>query len=90
METVLVQVPSPDGGPPSQVLHVRPGETLRFGRGADGCGVEVVLDHDGVSRQGVSIMRARFLSSAIVALGPRRRALVRLGSRVGAGHLRRR
>ncbi len=50
METVLVQVPSPDGGPPSQVVHVRPGETLRFGRGTAGCDVDIALDHDGVSR----------------------------------------
>ncbi len=50
METVLVQVPAPDGGPPSQVVHVRPGETLRFGRGAEDCEVDIPLDHDGVSR----------------------------------------
>ena len=50
METVLVQVPAPNGGPPSQVVHVRPGETLRFGRGADDCEVDIPLDHDGVSR----------------------------------------
>jgi hypothetical protein len=50
METVLVQVPAPDGGPPSQVVHVRPGETLRFGRGAEDCEVNIPLDHDGVSR----------------------------------------
>ena len=50
METVLVQVPAPDGGPPSQVVHVRPGETLRFGRGAEDCAVDIALDHDGVSR----------------------------------------
>ena len=49
-ETVLVQVPSPDGGPPSQVLDVAPGRTLRFGRGAPGLDVEIELDHDGVSR----------------------------------------
>src|SRR5436190_6045768 len=50
METVLVQVPSRDGGPPSQVVHVRPGETLRFGRGAEDCDVDIALEHDGVSR----------------------------------------
>ncbi len=50
METVLVQVPSPDGGPPSHVVHVRPGETLRFGRGAEDCDVDVALAHRGVSR----------------------------------------
>ncbi len=50
METVLVQVPAPDGGPPSQVVHVSPGETLRFGRGAEDCEVDIALDHDGVSR----------------------------------------
>jgi hypothetical protein len=50
METVLVQVPSPDGGPPSQVVHVGPGETLRFGRGAADCEVDIVLPRDGVSR----------------------------------------
>jgi len=47
METVLVQVPSPDGGPPLQVVHVQRGQTLRFGRGA---GVEIELSGDGVSR----------------------------------------
>jgi hypothetical protein len=50
METVLVQVPSPDGGPPSQVLNIGPGETLRFGRGAPDCEVDIALPHDGVSR----------------------------------------
>ncbi len=45
-----MQVPAPDGGPPSQVVHVQPGETLRFGRGAEGCEVDIPLDHDGVSR----------------------------------------
>ncbi len=50
METVLVQVPSPDGGPPSQVVHVGPGEPLRFGRGAPDCVVDIELRHDGVSR----------------------------------------
>jgi hypothetical protein len=47
METVLVQVPSSDGGPPLQVVQVQPGETLRFGRDAD---VDIELDHPGVSR----------------------------------------
>ncbi len=42
METVLVQVPAPDGGPPTQVVHVQPGETLRFGRGAEDCDGEIV------------------------------------------------
>jgi hypothetical protein len=50
METVLVQVPSPDGSPPSQVVRVGPGETLRFGRGAPDCDVDIELPHDGVSR----------------------------------------
>jgi hypothetical protein len=50
METVVVQVPSPDGGPPSQVVNVGPGERLRFGRGAPGCAVDIELPHDGVSR----------------------------------------
>ena len=50
LETVLVQVPSSDGGPPSQVVDVGPGETLRFGRGAEGCEVDIALAHDGVSR----------------------------------------
>jgi hypothetical protein len=50
METVLVQVPSPDGGSPTQVVNVGPGETLRFGRGAPDCAVDVALPHDGVSR----------------------------------------
>src|SRR5262245_15926322 len=47
MDTVLVQVPSPDGGPPLQVVGIQPGETLRFGRDA---GVDIPLDHPGVSR----------------------------------------
>jgi hypothetical protein len=50
METVLVQVPSPDGGPPSQVVHVGPGERVRFGRGSARCDVDIELPHDGVSR----------------------------------------
>jgi serine/threonine-protein kinase len=50
MDTVLVQVPSPDGGPPSQVVNVGAGETLRFGRGAPDCEVDIALPHDGVSR----------------------------------------
>jgi hypothetical protein len=50
METVLVQVPATDGGPPIQVVEVGPGQTLRFGRGAPGCAVDIALDHDGVSR----------------------------------------
>jgi serine/threonine-protein kinase len=50
MDTVLVQVPSPDGGPPTQVLHVGRGERVRFGRGAPDCAVDIQLPHDGVSR----------------------------------------
>jgi len=50
MENILVQVPAPDGGPPSQIVHVRPGQTLRFGRGAPGCDVDIELDDEGVSR----------------------------------------
>jgi hypothetical protein len=50
METVLVQVPAPDGGPPTQVVNVGPGETLRFGRGAPEYEVDIALPHDGVSR----------------------------------------
>lgn len=45
-----MQVPSPDGGPPSQVVNAGPGETLRFGRGTADCGVDIVLPYDGVSR----------------------------------------
>ena len=50
METVLVQVPSPDGGLPSQVIHVQPGQTLRFGRGGPDRAVDIRLAGDGVSR----------------------------------------
>jgi hypothetical protein len=50
METVVVQVPSPDGGLPLQVVHVQPGQTLRFGRGGPNLEVDVGLDHPGVSR----------------------------------------
>jgi hypothetical protein len=50
MDTVLVQVPSPDGGPPSQVVNVGPGERVRFGRGTPDCAVDIELAHDGVSR----------------------------------------
>jgi hypothetical protein len=50
MENILVQVPAPDGGPPSQIVHVRPGQTLRFGRGAPGCEVDIELDDESVSR----------------------------------------
>jgi hypothetical protein len=50
METVLVQVPAADGGPPVQVQTLGPGETLRFGRGAPSCAVDITLPHDGVPR----------------------------------------
>lgn len=50
MDTVLVQVPAADGGPPSQVVNVRPGQTLRFGRGASEHPVDLELPHEGVSR----------------------------------------
>ena len=45
-----MQVPSPDDGPPLHVQSIGPGETLRFGRGAPGCDVDIVLAHEGVSR----------------------------------------
>jgi hypothetical protein len=50
METVLVQVPSPDGGLPSQVVHVQPGQTLSFGRGGPHLDVDIQLAGQGVSR----------------------------------------
>src|SRR5687768_10372248 len=50
METVVVQVPSPDGGLPSQVTYVHPGETLTFGRGGPDVVVDVELADQGVSR----------------------------------------
>jgi serine/threonine-protein kinase len=50
METVLVQVPSPDGGLPSQVVHVQPGQTLSFGRGGPNLDVDIKLAGQGVSR----------------------------------------
>jgi hypothetical protein len=50
METVLVQVPSPDGGLPSQVVHVQPGQTLSFGRGGPDLDVDIKLADQGVSR----------------------------------------
>jgi hypothetical protein len=50
METVLVQVPSPDGGLPSQVVHVQPGQTLSFGRGGPHLDVDIELADEGVSR----------------------------------------
>jgi hypothetical protein len=50
METVLVQVPSPDGGLPSQVVHVQPGQTLSFGRGGPDLDVDITLADQGVSR----------------------------------------
>jgi serine/threonine-protein kinase len=50
METVLVQVPSPDGGLPSQVVHVPPGQTLSFGRGGPDLDVDIKLADRGVSR----------------------------------------
>jgi hypothetical protein len=50
METVLVQVPSPDGGRPLQVVPVKPGQTLRFGRGGPDAGVDIELAGQGVSR----------------------------------------
>jgi serine/threonine-protein kinase len=50
METILVQVPAPDGGPPTQVVDVRPGQTMSFGRGAPDRPVDIELPGDGVSR----------------------------------------
>jgi serine/threonine-protein kinase len=50
METVVVQVPSPDGGLPSQVVHVQPGQTLSFGRGGPQLDVDIRLADPGVSR----------------------------------------
>jgi hypothetical protein len=50
METVVVQVPSPDGGLPSQVVHIQPGQTLSFGRGGLNLDVDVKLADPGVSR----------------------------------------
>lgn len=50
METIVVQVPSPDGGLPSQVVHLQPGETLSFGRGGPSLDVDVKLANPGVSR----------------------------------------
>jgi hypothetical protein len=50
METVLVQVPSPDGGLPSQVVHVQPGQTLSFGRGGQDLDVDIKLADQSVSR----------------------------------------
>lgn len=49
-QTLLVQVPAPDNGPPTQVRHLEPGEQITFGRGAPGCAVDVQLDGDDVSR----------------------------------------
>jgi hypothetical protein len=50
MDIVLVQVPCPDGGLPSQVVHVQPGQTLSFGRGGPDLDVDIKLDNRGVSR----------------------------------------
>ena len=50
METVVVQVPSPDGGLPTQVVHVQPGQTLSFGRGGPKLDVDIKLPDQGVSR----------------------------------------
>jgi hypothetical protein len=50
METVLVQVPSPDGGFPSQVVHVQPGQKVSFGRGGPDLDVDIKLADQGVSR----------------------------------------
>lgn len=50
METVLVQAPSPAGEPSGQVVHLRCGERVRFGRGSPGCPVDIELRHQGVSR----------------------------------------
>jgi serine/threonine-protein kinase len=51
MEMVLVQVPSPDGAPPSQVVHMQPGQTLSFGRGGPDLPVDIELGDRGVSRR---------------------------------------
>jgi hypothetical protein len=45
-----VQVPCPDGGPPSQMIHVQPGQTLSFGRGGPDLDVDIRLADQGVSR----------------------------------------
>ena len=45
-----MQVPCPDGGPPSQVIHVQPGQTLSFGRGGPDLDVDIRLADQGVSR----------------------------------------
>src|SRR3954463_433178 len=50
METLLVQVPDPEGGPPVQVAALAPGERLRFGRGAADCTIDIELPYDDVSR----------------------------------------
>ncbi|MGH2943150.1 MAG: serine/threonine protein kinase [Solirubrobacteraceae bacterium] len=50
MQTVLLQVPAPDDGPPVEVRSIGPAQTLRFGRGAPDCAVDIELPHDSVSR----------------------------------------
>lgn len=50
METVVVQVPAADGGPPAEVRSIGPGQSLRFGRGGPDHDVELVLPDEGVSR----------------------------------------
>jgi hypothetical protein len=50
MEMILVQVPAESAAAAPQVCNGRPGETLRFGRGAPGCEVDITLPQTGVAR----------------------------------------
>ncbi|MFI1393478.1 serine/threonine protein kinase [Streptomyces sp. NPDC020681] len=64
MTTVIVQLPeralrhADDPEPRPRLLHLGPGETAEFGRGAPGCPVAVPLHDPGVSRYAGQIIAA--------------------------------
>ncbi len=50
MNTVVIQVPSPDDREPPQSLELGPGQSATFGRGALGTANDITLQHPGISR----------------------------------------
>ncbi|MEW1914763.1 serine/threonine protein kinase [Kitasatospora sp. NPDC085895] len=61
METVIVQLPEQSGAPaagPPGLLHMGPGDSADFGRGAPGRPVAIALADQGVSRRAGEIVAA--------------------------------
>jgi hypothetical protein len=50
VQSVILQLADAGDGKP-QLMHLRPGDSVTFGRGAPGCPVDVELPYDGVSRR---------------------------------------